>query len=74
MANTHPPVDLDLVLNIFRRPVRERFTLLLDALGAGLAARGEDLNQTIRRAAPGAAGDPPRAARSCGATGGRCGR
>jgi len=52
VANTHAPIDLDLLLNIFDRPVRERLTLLLSALGSGLAARGEDLNKTILRAAP----------------------
>ena len=52
VTSTHAPVDVDLVLNIFDRPVRERLTLLLDALGTGLAGRGEDLNATIRRAAP----------------------
>ena len=35
-----------------RRPYRERFTILLSELGAGLAARGPDLNETIRRAVP----------------------
>ncbi len=52
VRNTHAPIDIDLLLNIFDRPVRERLTLLLSALGTGLAARGEDLNQTILRAAP----------------------
>jgi ABC-type transporter Mla subunit MlaD len=52
VANTHAPIDIDLLLNIFDRPVRERLTLLLSALGSGLAARGDDLNLTIRRATP----------------------
>jgi virulence factor Mce-like protein len=52
VANTHSPVDIDLVLNIFNRPVRERLALLLDGLGSGLASRGDDLNATILRAAP----------------------
>jgi virulence factor Mce-like protein len=52
VRNTHAPIDIDLLLNIFDRPVRERLTLLLSALGTGLAARGEDLNATILRAAP----------------------
>ena len=33
-------------------PYRERFSILLGELGAALAARGEDLNETIRRANP----------------------
>jgi virulence factor Mce-like protein len=52
VTGTHAPVDVDLVLNIFDRPVRERLTLLLDALGSGFAGRGEDLDAAIRRAAP----------------------
>jgi virulence factor Mce-like protein len=52
VRNTHSPIDIDLLLNIFDRPVRERLTLLVSALGTGLAARGDDLNATIRRAAP----------------------
>src|SRR3712207_9563742 len=35
-----------------RRPYRERFSILLSQLGAGLASRGPDLNETIRRAVP----------------------
>jgi ABC-type transporter Mla subunit MlaD len=52
VSGTHSPVDIDLLLNIFRRPVRERLSLLLGALGTSLTGRGEDLNQTILRAAP----------------------
>jgi ABC-type transporter Mla subunit MlaD len=48
-AGTIPP---DLVLNIMRRPARERFGLILAELGAGFAARGDDLQATIRRAVP----------------------
>ena len=45
-------VPPDLVANIMRRPYRERFSILLSQLGQGLAGRGEDLNETIRRANP----------------------
>ncbi len=48
-ASVVPP---DLVANIMRRPYRERFSILLSQLGIGLAGRGEDLNETIRRANP----------------------
>ena len=48
-AGTIPP---DLVLDILRRPARERFGLILSELGIGLTARGEDLNATIRRGVP----------------------
>jgi virulence factor Mce-like protein len=52
VANTHSPVDLDLVLQTLNLPVRQRAALLLDSLGVGLSARGTDLNQTILRANP----------------------
>ncbi len=52
VEGTHSPVDIDQVLNTFDLSTRERLTLLLDGLGVGLAARGEDLNAAIRRAAP----------------------
>lgn len=46
------PVDLDLVNNVLRLPYRQRLSLILNELGAGLAGRGEDLNQIIRDADP----------------------
>jgi ABC-type transporter Mla subunit MlaD len=45
-------VDLDLIGDIMRRPVRERLSLILNELGTGLAGRGADLNDVIRRADP----------------------
>ena len=45
-------VDLDLVNNIMRRPYRERFSIILNELGAGLAARGDELGDIIERADP----------------------
>ena len=52
VEQTETTIPVDLVNNIMRRPYRERYTILLSELGAGLAARGEDLNETIRRAVP----------------------
>jgi phospholipid/cholesterol/gamma-HCH transport system substrate-binding protein len=52
LERTSSPVDLDLVNNIMRLPYRERFAILISELGAGLAGRGEDLNELIRRANP----------------------
>ena len=40
------------MLDILRRPARERFGLILSELGMGVAARGEDLQATIRRGVP----------------------
>ncbi|MEA2475493.1 MAG: hypothetical protein QOE06_3408 [Thermoleophilaceae bacterium] len=48
-ASTIPP---DLITNIMRRPFRERFRLILNELGAGLAGRPVELNSAIRRAVP----------------------
>lgn len=45
-------VDLDIVNDIMKEPYPDRFRLILNELGAGLAARGEDLNAIIRRADP----------------------
>jgi virulence factor Mce-like protein len=52
VTRTHSPVDLDLVLSTFDLPARERLSILLGSLGAGLAGRGDDLNAAIRRANP----------------------
>jgi phospholipid/cholesterol/gamma-HCH transport system substrate-binding protein len=52
LARTSSPVDLDLINDIMRLPFRERLTILLDELGAGLAGRGQDLNELIRRSNP----------------------
>ncbi|MEX1142613.1 MAG: MlaD family protein [Thermoleophilaceae bacterium] len=52
LARTSSPVDLDLVNNMMRLPYRERLAILLSELGAGVAGRGEDLNELIRRANP----------------------
>jgi ABC-type transporter Mla subunit MlaD len=52
VQNTHSPVDVDLLGDINRLPVRQRFTIILNEFGAGLAGRGSDLNAVIRRANP----------------------
>jgi ABC-type transporter Mla subunit MlaD len=51
-TQTATTIPADLVGNVLRRPYRERLTLILNELGVGLAARGDDLNETIRRAVP----------------------
>ena len=45
-------VDLDLVNNIMEEPYPDRFRLILNDLGAGFAARGEDLAEIIERSNP----------------------
>jgi phospholipid/cholesterol/gamma-HCH transport system substrate-binding protein len=52
VQNTSSPVDVDLLNDINRLPVRERFTIIINELGAGLAGRGSDLNEVIKRADP----------------------
>ena len=48
-ASTIPP---DLIQNIMRLPYRERFRLIINEFGAGLAGRPQDLNAAIRRGVP----------------------
>ena len=52
LQNNGEEVDLDLVNNIMRQPYADRFRLILNELGAGLAARGKTLDAIIRRADP----------------------
>ena len=52
VENTPETVDIDLIGNTMREPERERFSLILNELGTGLAGRGSDLNEIIRRANP----------------------
>lgn len=48
-ASTIPP---DLIQNIMRLPYRQRFRLIVNEFGAGVAGRPEDLNEAIRRGVP----------------------
>ena len=50
--HTSTSVALDLIGDTARLPVRQRLTLIINELGTGLAGRGDDLNQVIRRSAP----------------------
>ena len=52
VQNTHSPVDVDLLGDISRLPERQRLTIILNELGAGLAGRGSDLREVIQRANP----------------------
>ena len=52
VENTTKPVDLDLLNNITREPERARLSIILSELGTGVAGRGSDLNEVIRRANP----------------------
>jgi phospholipid/cholesterol/gamma-HCH transport system substrate-binding protein len=52
VTHTSSPVDVDLLGDIQRLPERERFTIILNELGAGLAGRGSDLSEVVQRANP----------------------
>jgi len=52
LDNNGQTVDLDLINNIYRLPYAQRFRIILNELGAGLATRGPELNETITRANP----------------------
>jgi ABC-type transporter Mla subunit MlaD len=52
VTNTEKSVDLDLINNIMRLPYRDRLSLILSELGTGLAGRGTEINQVVRRADP----------------------
>ncbi len=52
LENNSTSVDPDLVNNIQRLPYSQRFRLILNELGAGLAGRGEDIEEAVKRANP----------------------
>jgi phospholipid/cholesterol/gamma-HCH transport system substrate-binding protein len=52
VENNSTSVDPDLINNIQSLPYAQRFRLILNELGAGLAGRGEDLEEVIKRANP----------------------
>lgn len=52
VTHTSVPVAITDLFNIFRVPVRQRFSVVIASLGLGLAGRGDDLNAVLRRANP----------------------
>jgi phospholipid/cholesterol/gamma-HCH transport system substrate-binding protein len=52
VENNSTSVDPDLINNINRLPYAQRFRLILNELGAGLAGRGGDLEEVVERANP----------------------
>lgn len=52
VSNTSAPVDLDMLNNIMQLPERQRFAIIINELGVGLAGNGKQLNAVIRRADP----------------------
>ena len=52
VSRTVTPVNQDLLTNVMRLPERERFRLIINDLGAGLAGNGSELRAALRRANP----------------------
>jgi phospholipid/cholesterol/gamma-HCH transport system substrate-binding protein len=52
VERTSSPVDPDLFLDVFRLPARQRLSIVINELGAGLAGNGEALRAAVRRADP----------------------
>jgi ABC-type transporter Mla subunit MlaD len=52
VTHTSSPVDPDLIGDVMRMPERQRFAIILNELGTGLAGRGDDLRAVVRRADP----------------------
>jgi virulence factor Mce-like protein len=52
VSHTASTVAPDLVNDILRRPYRERLSLIVGSLGAGVAGNADNLNAAIRRASP----------------------
>ena len=52
VTQTSVPIPVDRVLDTFREPTRDRFRILINELGIAFAVRGDDLAETLRRAAP----------------------
>src|SRR4051794_3727670 len=52
VTQTSTPVDVDLIADTMRLPYRQRLSLIINELGTGLAANGDELRDVIHRANP----------------------
>jgi virulence factor Mce-like protein len=52
VSHTQSTIPADLLLNTMRLPYRQRFTLIINELGAAVAARSDDLKSALHRAVP----------------------
>ncbi len=52
VSHTMSTIPADLLNDIMRLPYRERLTLIVNELGAGVAGNGENINAALRRAVP----------------------
>jgi virulence factor Mce-like protein len=52
ITQTASTISPDLIGDIMRKPYRERLSMIIGGLGAGVAGNGQNLNVTLRRAVP----------------------
>ena len=52
VTHTQSTIPGDLLQNVMRLPYRQRFTIIINELGAAVAGRSEDLSAALRRAVP----------------------
>jgi ABC-type transporter Mla subunit MlaD len=52
LGNNGTSVDPDLINDIYSLPYAQRFRLIFNELGGGLAGRGEDIKELVKRANP----------------------
>ncbi len=52
VTHTQSTIPMDLLNDVMRMPYRERFTLIINELGAAVAGRSGDLQAALRRAVP----------------------
>jgi virulence factor Mce-like protein len=52
VKNTESTIPADLLQDVMRMPYRQRFTLIINELGAAVAGRSGDLQAALRRAVP----------------------
>jgi virulence factor Mce-like protein len=52
VTHTYSTIPVDFLNDVMRLPYRERFTLIINELGAAVAGRSDDLQAALRRAVP----------------------
>src|SRR5205823_9385268 len=52
VSHTQSTIPADLVQNIMRLPYRQRFSFIINELGAAVASRSDDLQSALHRAVP----------------------
>jgi virulence factor Mce-like protein len=52
VTRTQSTIPADLLADVMRMPYRQRFTLIINELGAAVAGRSQDLQAALRRAVP----------------------